>query len=302
MSFLDAFFKLLFGSRRSPPPPPPPRASPPPPPPPRTPPAPPPVAPPAPPPPAPPVAPPAPPPPAPPVAPPPPPPPVVPPVAPPAPPPPAPPVSPPASGAGFVDALRAQTRDPISKADFQAVAQRFNCEWEAVAAVSKVESGTVGAFGADGRPTILFEPHIFSRLTSHQYDATHPTISYPTFGTRPYPRSQDDRYAQLSEAYALNPEAALKSASYGKFQILGQNHNVCGFATAADFVSDMSKSETRQLAAFEAFVRNNNLVHALQSKDWAAFARGYNGPGYQQTHYDTKMADAYNSIKSSGMV
>ncbi|HWA00414.1 MAG TPA: N-acetylmuramidase family protein [Caulobacterales bacterium] len=216
--------------------------------------------------------------------------------------PPPPPLTPPASPPVYIDSLRAQSRDPISRADFEGVAQRFNCEWEAVAAVAKVESGTVGAFGPDGRPVILFEPHIFSRLTNHQYDESNPTISYKTFGTRPYPRTQEERWNQLKEAYALNPEAALKSASYGKFQILGQNHSVCGFATASEFVADMSKSEARQLAAFEAFVRTNNLVPALQAKDWAAFARGYNGPAYQQTHYDTKMADAYNQLKSGGTI
>ncbi|HVY84016.1 MAG TPA: N-acetylmuramidase family protein [Caulobacterales bacterium] len=286
--FFDALFRLLFGSRgstaprTSPPPPPPPRSAPPVPPP-----AAPPPPPPPPPPPATPISPPAPP---------------VAPLPPPPPPPPLTPTSPPVGGLSFLDTLKAQSRDPIGKADFQGVAQRFNCEWEAVAAVAKVESGTVGAFGPDGRPIILFEPHIFSRLTNHQYDETNPTISYRTFGTRPYPRTQDERWNQVKEAYALNPEAALKSASYGKFQILGQNHSVCGFATASEFVADMSKSEARQLAAFEAFVRTNNLVAPLQNKDWAAFARGYNGPAYEQTHYDTKMADAYNQIKTSGTV
>jgi hypothetical protein len=194
--------------------------------------------------------------------------------------------------------LRAQTRTPIGRVDFEGVAQRLQCEWEAVAAVAQVESGSLGAFDANGRMIILYEPHIFSRLTGAQYDSSHPTISYPRFGLRPYPRSQDDRWAQLAQAFALNEEAALKSASYGKFQILGLNHNVCGFSTARAFVADMAQSEARQLAAFEAFVRGNNLHIPLRTLDWRAFARGYNGPAYEQTGYHTKMADAYARLKA----
>jgi hypothetical protein len=235
----------------------------------------------------------------------------VPPRAPPAPPPPAaqpspptappplppPPQAPPAGGS-FLQSLRAQTRAPVGRADFERVAQRFQCEWEAVAAVAEVESGAVGAFDANGRPIILYEPHIFSRLTNHAFDASNPTVSYPRFGQRPYPRTQDDRWAQLAEAFALDEEAALKAASWGKFQILGQNHNVCGFPTARAFVADMAQSEARQLAAFEAFVRGNNLHIPLRSLDWRAFARGYNGPAYEQTGYHTKMANAYARLKA----
>ncbi|MBL8551225.1 MAG: N-acetylmuramidase family protein [Hyphomonadaceae bacterium] len=281
MSILDTIFRVLFGRQQAPPPPPPPR-SPPPPPPRPTPPAPPTA-----PPPAPPTAPP----PAPPTAPPP---------APPIAPPPAPPVAPPPPATGFLDGLRAQTRDPIGRADFQAVAARFNCEWEAVGAVAQVESGALGAFGPDGRMIILFEPHIFSRLTNSQFDASNPTVSYPRFGTRPYPRTQGERWAQLAEAFALNEEAALKAASYGKFQILGQNHAVCGFPNARAFVADMAQSEARQLAAFENFVRGNNLADELQRLDWRGFARGYNGPAYEQTGYHTKMQQAYDRLKAGG--
>jgi len=35
------------------------------------------------------------------------------------------------------------------------------------------------------------------------------------------------------------------------------------------------------------------LTGALKSKDWAVFARRYNGPGYQANAYDKKLARAY---------
>lgn len=282
MSFFDSLFRLIFGRRGNTRP-----TSPPPPPPPVTPPAPPP------PPPPPPVTPPAPPPP--PAEPPPPPPPVTPPVPPPVTPP-APPPPPPATEE-YLKTLKVQNTAPLTRADFEGVAAQLNCEWEAVAAVAEVESGPLGGFAADGRPVILFERHLFSRKTNSQYDATHPNISNRTPGG--YPRSQDDRWKQLADAYALNPLAALESASYGRFQVLGQNYGNLGMADAKAYVSKLSISEKDQLDAFVGFVRANGLVDELQRKDWAGFASRYNGPGYAANQYDVKMANAYARLKAN---
>ena len=46
---------------------------------------------------------------------------------------------------------------PLTRADFEAIAARLGCEWEAAAAVAEVESGTLGGFTAEGKPVILFE-------------------------------------------------------------------------------------------------------------------------------------------------
>jgi hypothetical protein len=206
------------------------------------------------------------------------------------------PVPPPASGS-YLDSLRVQDRASLTRADFEAVAGRLQCEWEAVAAVAEVESGPLGGFAADGRLIILFERHLFSRKTSSAYDASHPNLSNRTPGG--YPRSQADRWAQLTAAYALNPEAALQSASYGRFQVLGQNFPNLGMANAHDYVAKLARSEKDQLEAFEGFVRSNGLVDELQRKDWAGFASRYNGPGYAANQYDTKMAQAYQRLKST---
>jgi hypothetical protein len=39
------------------------------------------------------------------------------------------------------------------------------------------------------------------------------------------------------------------------------------------------------------------MLAALQKKDWKAFARLYNGPGYAQNGYDEKLSTAYSSFK-----
>ncbi|MEJ0024314.1 MAG: N-acetylmuramidase family protein [Alphaproteobacteria bacterium] len=159
------------------------------------------------------------------------------------------------------------------------------------------ESGAEGesrgrGFSPDGRPIILFEPHIFSKATLRKYDLSNPNVSYKTWGDKPYPGTQAGRYAQLEEAFGLDPEAAVGSASWGLFQILGQNYKACGFASATAFVTDMAQSEARMLAAFEAFVRANKILDELQNKDWAGFARVYNGPG-QVDKYAKLLSDAY---------
>ncbi len=196
----------------------------------------------------------------------------------------------------YIDALVAGTRDPLSRADFEAVAAELGCEVEAVQAVVEVESGRLGAFAADGKPVILYEPHIFSRRTNRQYDASHPNISYRSWDASKYPRTQEGRWQQLRQAYALDPENAIASASWGLFQIMGFNHTACGFPNAKDFVADMCRSEAQQLKAFAAFVRSNNLADELVRKDWEGFARGYNGSG-QVERYGGMMRAAYNRLK-----
>lgn len=197
----------------------------------------------------------------------------------------------------FLSSLRRESDAPLTRADFQAVAQRLGCEWEAVAAVAEVESGPLGGFTPDGRPVILYERHLFSRKTNSLYDVTHPSVSNRTPGG--YPRAQADRWAQLAQAYVLNAEAALQSASYGRFQVLGQNFTNLNLPNAAVYVSKLSRSERDQLDAFEGFVRANGLADELQRKDWAGFAGRYNGPGYSENQYDIKMAQAYARLKSN---
>ncbi|MDX2236212.1 MAG: N-acetylmuramidase family protein [Hyphomonadaceae bacterium] len=200
-----------------------------------------------------------------------------------------------AAGGDFIDSLVAETRAGLTQTDFAATAQRLGCEPAAVEAVVAVESGPGGAYGADGRPVILFEPHIFSRLTQRRFDQSNPNVSYPSWDRTKYPRTQAGRWDQLREAFRLDPEAAVASASWGLFQILGMNHARCGFPTAQAFVADMAKSQARQLAAFEAFVRSNNLADELQRKDWEGFARVYNGPG-QVERYGRLLREAYARI------
>jgi len=182
----------------------------------------------------------------------------------------------------------------LTDADIAAAAGSLGVEPAAVYAVSAVESGGRTGFDAKGRPKILFEARWFHNFTKGIYDTSHPNLSQATWdGAKQY--YKDDQWTRLSEAFALNQEAALKSASWGKFQVMGFNHN--GFADVFTFCTAMFQSEKEHLATFLAFCKDNNLVQYLKTRDWANFAKGYNGEGYKANRYDEKLADAYQEYK-----
>lgn len=192
--------------------------------------------------------------------------------------------------------LRTENFGPATEADLVRIADALGVEHATMMSFVEVETGVIGGFGADGRMWILFEPHVFSRLTQRRYDATNPNVSYPRWDRTRYPRTQDGRWAQLREAYALDPDAALQSASWGATQILGQNYQRCGFETVGEFVRFMAQSEANQLeATLLGFVRANNAADELQNKDWEGFARIYNGPAQVQ-RYGQLLRAAYERL------
>ncbi len=102
-----------------------------------------------------------------------------------------------------------------------------------------------------------------------------------------------NEYARLDKASAVHRNAALQSASWGKFQIMSRNWETLGYASLQAFINAMFASESEHLMAFVKFVKVNKLDEKLRHKDWAGFAKGYNGSGYAKNKYDIKMATAY---------
>lgn len=180
----------------------------------------------------------------------------------------------------------------LTETDFIRAAERLRCEVPAIKAVAQVESRGAGFYG-DGFPVILFERHIFRRETKGKYTRTHPHLSGPAGNYGPAGKNQRVKFSQ---AFALDADAAMKSCSWGKFQIMGFNHKICGFATVDAFVDAMKQDEGKHLDAFVAFVISQRLDRPLREKAWTDFARGYNGKGYAKNKYDTKMAAAYRKF------
>ena len=182
----------------------------------------------------------------------------------------------------------------LTDQDWFDAAQALDCEVASVRAVAEVEAPR-GGFLRNGDPVILFEGHLFSKLTGRQYDQSHPTISYRRWTKKHY-KGGAKEYERLNLARQLDEPAALKSASWGKFQILGMNSGFCGCRDVYEFVDQMRDSERSQLLLFGEFIRRyagGKLQTAIRARDWPEFARIYNGPAYRANKYDTKMAKAY---------
>lgn len=177
--------------------------------------------------------------------------------------------------------------------DFKAAAKTLGCELAAIQAVAEVEVSSRGAYESDyGRPTILFERHKFRHHSGGKWNKTHSDISGP-YAPGSYGKYRD-QYPKLYRAAVLDEAAALKSASWGAFQILGENYAAAGFSSVEAFVTAMLDKERKHLDAFVSFIQSNTtLLTAIRDKAWATFARHYNGPKYKENKYDEKLEAAY---------
>jgi hypothetical protein len=150
-----------------------------------------------------------------------------------------------------------------------------------------------GGFDGQGRPKMLFEPHVFYRnlVGSDRAHAAQLGIAYEKWRPGNYPA---DSYPRLSAALAINETAALKAASWGLGQILGENFVGAGYDSPQQMVvAFVENGETEHLQAMVRFIKANHLEEELRAHNWAAFARGYNGASYAQNGYHTKLAAAY---------
>lgn len=163
-------------------------------------------------------------------------------------------------------------------------------------AVAEVEAGRDGAFLPSGEPVILYEPHVFSRLTNHKYDQSHPKLSYPKWrsGKGVYGKSSE-QHGKLQAASRLNHEAALGACSWGLFQIMGYNYKRAGHPTLQSFVSAAYADVDSHLRMFVSFILSqSSLAEALREHDWPEFKRLYNGSGAND--YAERMAEAYERL------
>jgi hypothetical protein len=186
----------------------------------------------------------------------------------------------------------------LTEKGFNDAGRELGVETAVIKAVAEVESAGEG-FLEDGRVRILFERHKFHKYSGGQFD-DHKDISDPKAGG--YGAGGAHQNARFTEAFELDPEAAMMSASWGKFQIMGFNHKAAGFDTVGEFVDAMKVSEDEQLKAFVKVIKSWGLVQELRAHDWVGFARQYNGAGYKMNAYDTKLAKAYEKFSKKTLV
>lgn len=214
----------------------------------------------------------------------------------------------------------------LAQADIEAAAKELGCEAGLVYAIAKQESSSSSFFKLGNRtvPKILYERHWFKKLTrpnkstQSPYESPYPDICGPAYrrakkdkegklidqSTKELITSIEDtygpeglhQYKRLVKAYQLNPDAALQSCSWGKFQIMGFNYKAAGFANVMSFTRAMSKSDAEHMKAFLKFAKNNPLLLAgLRKKDFSQIAEGHNGRSWRtvNAHYASNLEKYY---------
>ena len=136
------------------------------------------------------------------------------------------------------------TGRPLSIAGLDGIGHKLGVHAVEIWTVLAVETSGCG-YMPDRRPEILYERHIFHRLTKGKYDDG--DISAPTAGG--YGDSGAHQYDQRVLAIAKNRAAALQSCSWGIARRWAKNDALAGFSDVEHMVAAMSESEDQQLAA-----------------------------------------------------
>lgn len=190
----------------------------------------------------------------------------------------------------------------LSVSDLQWAAKELGCELAAIKAVDRIESNGDG-FNNDGTLKIRYERHIMARRLKKRglttlLELAQKHLRFLVDGKPIYTNSvQSVEHDKLNQAAGLNRNAAYESISMGRYQIMGFHAELLGYKNAEEMFKDFSKGERQQLEGFVKFIKaDRSLQGALIRKEWAAFARGYNGPSYAKNQYDVKLNDAYHTF------
>ena len=206
------------------------------------------------------------------------------------------------------DLAKAVAEKWLSRTDLESTANTLRLPVPVVRAVYKVESGGSGFWAL--RPKILFEGHVFWRQLEKV--GKHPAALQAGFEDvlyRKWDRTKyiggPGEYARLQRAQQLDSSAALESASWGLFQIMGFHAVDLDYGTVEKFVEAMGEREGTQLDAFGRFIEHARfggrpLVQWLRERNWAKFSEGYNGSGFKQNKYDEKLQRAYDAALAEG--
>lgn len=194
-----------------------------------------------------------------------------------------------ASRSALIDKFANKAAPSISNGQLQAFADRLGVTLKQIAAVARVESSGA-AFDSWGRPKILYERHLFHRMTDGKWSPS----AYSNGQGGGY---GEDSWDKLTWAAGKAPDAAFSACSWGKFQVLGMHWSALGYSSAFALAASTVTSEAAHYDLLCRFIEKNNLKAAMQAistdpDDCRAFARSYNGPTYANFEYHLKLAKA----------
>lgn len=179
----------------------------------------------------------------------------------------------------------------LTDEDFRIVARKLGVETAAIKAVVSIEAGAaMKGFWAPGIPVINFDRSMYNRFRSKAPDKSGAKGETVPEGLSGYALKE---WTQLINARKSNAQGANMGTFWGMFQIGGFNYRLCGCESVDEMVRLMAYSELEQLELFATFITNAGMLQDLKNKNWAGFARKYNGASYARRGYHTKMANAY---------
>jgi hypothetical protein len=193
----------------------------------------------------------------------------------------------PMSRAALLAAFVNKSAPAITGTEISAYAARLGVSEAQLRAVAAVESSG-GGFDSDGRPKILFERHIFARLTDGKWsNAPYSNSAAGGYG--------EDSWTKLETAAGKDPDAAFSACSWGKFQVLGVHCTKLAYPSPFALAHSTVMGEREHYELLARYIETFGLKRAMQAlsadpNDCRAFASGYNGPGYRRGSYHIKLA------------
>lgn len=190
--------------------------------------------------------------------------------------------------------------DSATVAAIEKIARAKKVEPAVLEAVAEIESAGQVTARVNGRqePLIRWEGHYFDqRLTgAERARARAEGLASPKAGGIKNPASQEKRWDIIRRAAKINRQAALESFSIGLGQVMTAHWKALGFDSVEEMIELGRRDAAGQIALMADYCVAFDLIDELQRKDFTAFARGYNGPGFRKNAYHKKMAAAYRRI------
>lgn len=195
----------------------------------------------------------------------------------------------------------------ITEAHYEKLAADLNVEKEVLKAVAMVESkgkGFINDKTGRRRAKILLErhkmyKHLKRKISQERLSSLvqkHPRIIYSEAGGY---GSEQEQFRKLEIAKSIDEAVAIKSCSWGEFQVLGEYFNDGGYSTPQELEIAMNQCSLQQFLYFQKFLKitKPQVVKNMRVKNWKKIAFYYNGSGYRINAYDVKMECEYERLK-----
>ena len=174
----------------------------------------------------------------------------------------------------------------------KAKAQEYGFDKAMLLSFVATETGGQGFDSVTGKITIQFEPAWFKKQA--------PYAPSGLWSLNEVER-QAEEWKAFNDAFAKNPDAAMKSTSIGLGQIMGFHYALLGYKTVGEMWDDAKKGLVNQVDQICKFIANTpKLKVAIVSRNFSDIASIYNGAGFRElakklnrVPYDITLANNY---------